>query len=109
MTTLVSRGLLRTDGCIELLDLVELPSKPCEVMVTIVPREPALDSPPSSPTNREPGGFWLDESISAPFDLPHSGPFRRVQARRVSGPYLPPNPIFPLVPEPIFWEAEDSK
>ncbi|MFM9961313.1 MAG: hypothetical protein ACKV2Q_08810 [Planctomycetaceae bacterium] len=44
---------------------------------------------PTKPWTREPGGFWPDESISAPFDLPHYGPACRVEVREATGPYWP--------------------
>ena len=49
---------------------------------------------------REPDGFWPDESISAPFDLPHYGPVRRVTVQPATGPYLP-DPVFIAVGEEV--------
>ena len=113
-TMLVARGLFRPDGLIELLDLApsDRPSEPQEVEVTVISAKPAeADDPANSKVSvsrREPGGIWLDESISAPFDLPR-GPGRRVKVRRGTGPYLPPDPIFPLIPDPLFLDEGESK
>ena len=110
-TTLTAHGVLRPDGWIELLDATDLPAEPCEVEVTLSLSKPtATDSvPPAKPWTREPGGFWPDESISAPFDLPYYGPSRPVKVRKATGPYLPPNPIFPLVPDGIAMDAGERQ
>ena len=45
---------------------------------------------------REPSGFWPDESISAPFDLPRPGTLHPIAVRRAIKPRLP-DPFFPEV------------
>ena len=93
-TTLVARGVFRPDGLIELLDPVEFPSEPQEVTVTLT--EPVANEPSEAPrittrTEREPSGFWPDESISAPFDLPRP-PGKPVHT--VPGGERLPDPVF---------------
>ena len=101
-TTLTAHGVLHPDGWIELLDATDLPTEPCEVEVTLSVSKPtATDSVPlEKPWTREPGGFWPDESISAPFDLPYYGPSRPVKVRKATGPYLP-DPVFITVGEEV--------
>ena len=96
--TMVARGVLRPDGFIELLDPVDLPLEPRPVTVTVTDRE-ATTVVPSTATprlQREPGSFWPDESISAPFDLPRPGTPRLVKAVRATQPRLP-DPVFILI------------
>ena len=78
--TMVAQGVLRPDGLIELLDL---PSEPRPVTVTVTDREATTGVPSTAAPRlqREPGGFWPDESISAPFDLPRPGTPRPVKLR----------------------------
>jgi len=97
-TTLVARGVFRTDGLIELLDPVEFPSKPRDVTVTLTERitNEQAATPRSALTEREPSGFCPDESISAPFDLPRPGTSRPLSVRQATKPRLP-DPIFPEV------------
>lgn len=95
--TLIAHGVLRPDGWIRLLDLAELPLEECEVEVSLVMSKPTTtDSGAPQVVSRKPSGFWADESISAPFNLPRQGVARRVEVRQGTGPYLPRNPIFPL-------------
>ena len=73
-TTLVARGVFRPDGLIELLEPVEFPSEPQEVTVTLtepIANEQSVRSRIAR-AEREPSGFWPDESISPPFDLPRA-------------------------------------
>lgn len=101
-TTLMAHGVLRPDGWIELLDPPDLPAEPCEVEITLSVSKPTTtDSvPPTKPWTREPGGFWPDESISAPFDLPRYGIARPVTVRKATGPYLP-DPVFIAIGEEV--------
>ena len=79
--TMVAQGVLRPDGWIELLDPVDLPSEPRPVTVTVADREATTVVPSTAAPRltRKPGGVWLDESISAPFDLPRPGTPRPVK------------------------------
>ena len=97
-TTLVARGVFRPDGLIELLDPVEFPLQPQEVTVTVTERVASDETDPTrtARTEREPSGFWPDESISAPFDLPRSGTPHPIAVRRATKPRLP-DPFFPEV------------
>src|SRR5712691_4549222 len=90
-TTLVARGVFRPDGLIELLDPVEFPSQPQEVIVTVTERVARYETDTTRipRTEREPSGFWPDESISAPFDLPRPGTPRPISVRRATKPRLP--------------------
>ena len=99
-TTLMAHGVLRPDGWIELLDPTGLPSEPIEVDISVTVLKPTTTNsvPPTKPWTREPGGFWPDESISAPFDLPRPGIPHRVTARPATKPRLP-DPIFLSVNE----------
>ncbi len=101
-TTLMAHGVLRPDGWIELHDPTELPAEPCEVEITLCLSKPTTTAskPPTKPWTREPDGFWPDESILAPFDLPHYGPVRRVTVQQATGPYLP-DPVFIAVGEEV--------
>ena len=106
--TMVVQGVLRPDGLIELLDPVDLPLERRPVMVTVTDREESASVSSASgsvtptpghvtgPLQREPGGFWLDESISAPFDLPRSGTPRPVKVSCATKPRLP-DPVFILI------------
>ena len=89
--TMVAQGVLRPDGLIELLGPVDLPLEPRPVTVTVTDREATTVVPSTAAPRRqrEPGGFWLDESISAPFDLPRPGTPRPVKAVRATQPRLP--------------------
>ena len=110
-TTLVAHGVLRPNGWIQLLNPVDLPEGPCEVDVTLTVSKPTFaDTEPPKQLPYEPSsGFYPDESISAPFDLPYFGPSRRVTARLVTGPYLPVDPIFPLAPGSVCEEEGASE
>ena len=111
-TTLVAHGVLRPDGWIQLIDPTDLPSEECEVDVSLTVSKQTGATTTSEPPQcspRQPSGFWPDESISAPFDLPHLGPSRRIKVRQGTGPYLPSNPIFPLVPDSVFLDDGDSQ
>ena len=96
--TMVAQGVLRPDGWIELLDPVDLPSEPRPVTVTVADREATTVVPSTAAPrlSREPGGVWLDESISAPFDLPRPGTPRPVKVSRATQPRLP-DPVFLLI------------
>ena len=101
-TTLVAHGVLRPDGWIQLLDPADLPSEPIEVDISLTVLKPTTTDSvaPTKPWTREPGGFWPDESISAPFDLPYLGPASPVKARKATGSYLP-DPVFITVGEEV--------
>ena len=94
--------MLRPDGWIQLLDPIGLPSESCEVEVTLSVSKPAVTTaePPNVPAYEPSSGFYPDESISAPFDLPHYGPARLVTARKATGPYLP-DPVFIAIGEEV--------
>ena len=96
--TMVAQGVLRPDGLIELLDPVDLPLEPRPVTVTVTDREASTVVPSTAAPRlqREPGGFWPDESISAPFDLPRPGTPRPMKAVRATQPRLP-DPVFLLI------------
>ena len=98
--TMVLQGMLRPDGLIELLEPVDLPSEPRPVTVTLTEFQ-ASTVVPSKTTprlQREPGGVWLDESISAPFDLPRPGTPRPVKAE----------PGGVRLPDPGYCEFDDT-
>ena len=69
-------GMLRSDGTLK-LDVVPRLA-PGRVRVTLQPLESRVGA------ERSPDGPWLDESISAPFDLPRPGLAERVEARIVT-------------------------
>lgn len=101
-TTLVTHGVLHPNGWIQLLDPTDLPSEPCEVDLSLTVLKPATSEsvPPTKPAMREPDGFWPDESITAPFDLPRYGTPRPIVVRKATGPYLP-DPVFIAVGEEV--------
>ncbi len=98
--TLVAQGVLRPDGLIELLDPVDLPSEPRAVTVTVTDRVESTVVPSTAAPRlqREPGGFWPDESISAPFDLPRPGTPRPVKV----------HPGGVRLPDPGYCEFDDT-
>lgn len=100
-TMLTAHGVLHPDGWIRLLNPPELPAEPCEVEITLSVSKPANSNevPPPRGT-REPSGFFPDESISAPFDLPHYGTVRRVTVQPATGPYFP-DPVFIAVGDEV--------
>ncbi len=102
-TTLVAHGVLRPDGWIQLIDPTDLPSEECEVEVSLIVSKPTgattTSEPPQRPT-REPFGFWPDESISAPFDLPRYGTPRPIQVVPATKPHLP-DPVFITIDEKV--------
>ena len=99
--TMVLQGMLRPDGLVELLEPVDLPSEPRPVTVTLTEcKTPVVVPPNATPRlQREPGGFWPDESISVPFDLPRPGIPRPVKSVRATEPRLP---------DPVFISIEDG-
>ena len=107
MTTLTAHGVLHPEGWIQLLDPTELPTESVDVDVSLTLLKPTGTVPPKKPQTREPGGFWPDESIPAPFDLPREGVARRIKVRQGTGLYLPQNPIFPLAPDETIRESGD--
>lgn len=78
-------GVLRSDGTLELDAPPQMP--PGRVRVTL---EPLVESRKGS--QRLPDEPWLDDSISAPFDLPRPNATTRVQPRYLAErlPELPP-------------------
>jgi hypothetical protein len=69
-------GLLRPDGTLVLDARSRVP--PGRVRVTV---QPLLDG--RTDAERLPDGRWLDDCISAPFDLPRLGVAERIQPRAV--------------------------
>ena len=90
-TEVVLDGDLRADGTIALDAYPPLP--PGRVRVTV---QPLAKTPPASA--RLPDPPWLDDCISAPFDLPHFGEAHLVQSRLGE----------PRLPEPFGEFSEES-
>lgn len=91
-STMIAHGVLRPDGWIQLLDPTNLPLEECEVEVSLTVSKPTgtlVTSEPPQLLPRLPTGFWPDESISAPFDLPRYGMPRPIQPIPPSKPHLP--------------------
>jgi hypothetical protein len=91
-TGIVLDGDLRADGTIALDARPALP--PGRVRVTVQTLARSLRS-----AARLPDPPWLDDCISAPFDLPHFGETRLVQ----------PRPGEPRLPEPLEEFREESR
>ena len=91
-TGIVLDGDLRADGTIALDAYPPFP--PGRVRVTV---ETLAKVPP--PSVRLPDPPWLDDCISAPFDLPHFGEAQLVQ----------PRPGEPRLPEPFEEFREESR
>lgn len=72
--SIVLNGLLKSDGTLELNSQPRLPPGPVRITLESL-------SEPQSATIRLPDPPWLDESVSAPFDLPHFTPAEQVQPR----------------------------
>ena len=89
---IVLEGTLRTDGTIELDTSPPLPPGRVRVTVQSLPK-----TPPESV--RLPDPPWLDDSIPAPFDLPHFGEARRVLPRQGE----------PRLSEPFEWLGETGE
>lgn len=89
-TGVVLDGDLRADGTIALDRYPPLP--PGRVRVTV---QALGKSPPAAA--RLPDPPWLDDCISAPFDLPHFGEAQTVR----------PRPAEPRLPEPFEQLSEE--
>lgn len=72
----VVNGILRSDGTLKLDAVPRL--APGRVRVTLQ----SLESQTGG--ERLPEGPWLDESISAPFDLPRQGLAERIKVRMIT-------------------------
>lgn len=89
---IVVEGDLRADGTIKLDVSPPLPAGRVRVTVQSLPK-----TPPESA--RLPDSPWLDDSIPAPFDLPHFGEVERVQPRQGA----------PRLPEPFEESGEEGR
>ena len=91
-TGIVLDGDLRADGTIALDTYPPLPPGRVRVTVERLAKDPL-------PSDRLPDPPWLDDCISAPFDLPHFGNAQLVQ----------PQWGEPRLPEPFDEPAEASR
>jgi hypothetical protein len=89
-TGVVLDGDLRADGTIALDRSPPLPPGRVRVTVQALERTPPVAA-------RLPDPPWLDDCISAPFDLPHFGEAQLVR----------PRPAEPRLPEPFAQSSEE--
>jgi hypothetical protein len=90
--SIVLNGVLKSDGTLELNTQPPIPPGPVRITLESL-------SEPRSETVRLPDPPWLDESVSAPFDLPHFAPAEQVQPRGATE----------RLPEPFQWDELEEE